>query len=330
MSKILFLVATLFSVQLWAAQYIGNGGGILKSENGYISIGSSGKSVAGKLWKSPTGLNLAKQAIANIFKDSYNQSVLLMALSDESKRKYYSMDFSLLPEREIERLKEHYARVINAPKEQIVIAALTFPHTKETYLANEFNQLNEIEQAALLFHEALWLLNPYGEYREVIRLEVAFQNILEGQDGSDYMEFINAVSSYIKRADVALREALLRMQGVSYDRFVSQNYTQCLRRPVEEYYQKLLITRHCSELLKSEYFLAAEWQTPLAMVVKYFYSKSWGFVVHSARRKVLFADLQKCTVSSAVWSGRTAVTLYGTCAGSSQQHRMLDITLSSF
>jgi hypothetical protein len=64
---------------------------------------------------------------------------------------------------------------------QIRISALTPPgSTKTSLLPSFFSLKSEAEQAAILFHEALWVLQKDASYDDVMAAENAVQNYIEG------------------------------------------------------------------------------------------------------------------------------------------------------
>ena len=108
---------------------------------------------------------------------------LISAILPIGDRKYFAIsDQDLSPEKR-QQLIDAYAATMNGqvPKNELVVYAVTAENA--TYLLPEFYRLKETEQAAILFHEAEWILNPKLTYGNVIDGEMKFQAYVENAHG---------------------------------------------------------------------------------------------------------------------------------------------------
>jgi hypothetical protein len=103
----------------------------------------------------------------------------------------------------------------------VVLFAVTDPTSKTTALFPEFFKLTETEQAAVLFHETMWVLGNSFNYQEVLYLEGAAQAYFENPlNGEAFYNFFYKFSSIL---DMSLKNFLVAT--LQFDR---QNSTTSL------------------------------------------------------------------------------------------------------
>ncbi|QLY24480.1 hypothetical protein [Bdellovibrio sp. KM01] len=176
--KILIGVCVLFfSVNIFAAKEVQNGGGGTSQDGSYQTFGSARISVD----KDPLsfyavpGLSLLTNRILRMPLPENVKGDLLAAITPSLARNYHQISSDKFDPEARANLVSIYAKLLNISPENVVIFAVTEPKTKKTMLLPEFFRLNEIEQAAILFHEALWLVNPRATYEQIINIEQAAQ-----------------------------------------------------------------------------------------------------------------------------------------------------------
>ncbi|QDK46306.1 hypothetical protein DOM22_14600 [Bdellovibrio sp. ZAP7] len=176
--KILIGVCVLlFSVNIFAAKEVQNGGGGTSQDGSYQTFGSARISVD----KDPLGfyavpgLSLLTDRILRMPLPENVKGELLAAITPSLARNYHQISSDKFDPDARRNLVAIYAKLLNVSSDNVVIFAVTEPKTKKTMLLPEFFRLNEIEQAAILFHEALWLVNPSATYEQIIDIEQAAQ-----------------------------------------------------------------------------------------------------------------------------------------------------------
>lgn len=164
---------------------VGNGGGGVKKNGVYKTFYSAGVYVSEELDEVPGG-ELFTSTILSLIGEGSSTNTLLAAGLPFGNRKFYKISESQMDDTTMGRLIEEYARIVQQPAEGLTIFAITDIEKKSTYLLPSFFKLNEVEQAAILFHEAYWILNTNADYSEVIAAEMAFQKYVEAQVSGKY------------------------------------------------------------------------------------------------------------------------------------------------
>lgn len=176
MKKLVLMFVLLLSFSTLAGPRVtGNGGGGIHKNGIYKTFYSSGVLINPNEETDIPGMTLLTNTIVSV---TSNEKIFPSYIPS-SARKYYNIIESDVNKENIDRLLAEYKRAVKQPQENLAIFAITEIETKTTFLLPSFYQLTEIEQAAILFHEAYWIMKPSASYEEVIAAEVAFQNFLE-------------------------------------------------------------------------------------------------------------------------------------------------------
>lgn len=185
--KILVIFMLMLSTQAFAGpRNVGNGGGGLVRDGVYMTFGSARVQLNPDPMREIAGLDLAVKTARELKISANHIDQLLRALLPLGKRKYFNVVKEKFDEKTYLSLKEEYSKLTKMPPESITIFAITNPETRETFLLPEFFGLKTLEQAAILFHEAYWVIKPEATYEEVVRGEIAFQKYIEARSANRY------------------------------------------------------------------------------------------------------------------------------------------------
>ncbi len=160
----------------------GNGGGGVIQDGQYMTFHSAGIYVdpVAKGLESSAALN---QLVRHISSSQYltisARTRLLTVILPAQSRNYYDVRSDKFSKTVKDRLAAEYEKATSAPSDKIVLYAVTDTNSRNTYLLPDFYRLSLTGQMAILFHEAMWLLNPRASYSDIIRAEVTFQAHLE-------------------------------------------------------------------------------------------------------------------------------------------------------
>ena len=179
------LIMTLTGAIAIAASETGKGGGGINRNGKVLSFGSA-KTVQ-VLPLDPReipGLSEVQNGILDLTISEVQKARLVESVKPDSIRKYFKIS-NISAVKKAELIAE-YQKAVVVNSSTIVILAVTDPIAKETYLLPEFFALNDsVSQAAILFHEGLWIVNAFRDqrrkalsYAEVIDLEMAFEKNL--------------------------------------------------------------------------------------------------------------------------------------------------------
>lgn len=169
--------------------HAGNGGGGIKRYGKYLTFGSAKielKRSALELNDIP-GLNLLLDTVGKMGLTVSAKGELKRAFYPISERRYFNLPSEeLSPEKRTELLNE-YKKILqdDVPLENLVLYAITVG--SETYILPEFYELtDDIQRAAILFHEGLWVLNPDLKYAFIVDAEMVFEEyVRENKSGYD-------------------------------------------------------------------------------------------------------------------------------------------------
>ncbi len=141
---------------------------------------------------------------------AHSKTKLLQAIIPTPARQYFKVDESRFDATTRARLLDEYARLVNRDRGDLNLFAITDTVTRRTYLLPSFYALkNPLEQMAILFHEAYWILNPKLDYKTVVDAEMAFQAVLEKpKDTLRLLEFMKYFSTAADRMKVAVSSDL--------------------------------------------------------------------------------------------------------------------------
>ncbi len=166
----------------------GNGGGGIYRDGRYLTFGSAKVELGDVKISNTPGLSLLLEAIHSMPLSDKDRGTLVLAAEPMGKRKFFQAKSGSIPAKDIQELQKIYADIAYgvAPADTIRIFAVTQGH--ETFLLPEFFALEPIQQAAILFHEMLWVINPALSYRDVINAEMRFESYLkrDAERGFDF------------------------------------------------------------------------------------------------------------------------------------------------
>lgn len=176
---LLLLILSLSTPLMAGPRVVGNGGGGIKENGVYKTFYSAGLYVNPEAEADIPGAELYTQTVLSLAGEGASTSQLLSSALPLGDRKFYKILEDKMDKTVMDRLLEEYARVVKQPTADLTIFAITDIGSKITYLLPSFYKLSETEQAAILFHEAYWILNPQADYAEVVAAESSFQQFVE-------------------------------------------------------------------------------------------------------------------------------------------------------
>lgn len=121
---------------------------------------------------------------------------LLRATLPSGVREYHIVPAEALSPEVRKSIVAEYAKIFHCPESDVALFAVTDPLRNTTALFPEFFKLTETEQAAILFHESLWVSGKILTYQEVLDLEAAAQAYFETpQDEDAFYNFHYKISN---------------------------------------------------------------------------------------------------------------------------------------
>lgn len=210
MRNLLFLGLLLFNLSVFGGTERGNGGGGLQTNGVYRTFYSAGVYVNPMPETEIPGAYLFSQTIKSLSGENNGKSLLLMNALPFGDRKFYRIMENSVDDHLMARLIKIYSDLVNQPSNAITLFAITDTEKKATYLLPSYFQLKESEQAAILFHESLWILNPKLEYSTIISAEMAFQKFVEFQSiGKFDLALPVFLSQFFKDKSISLKSAFI-------------------------------------------------------------------------------------------------------------------------
>lgn len=212
MKSFISVCVLLFSVNIFAAKEVQNGGGGTTQDGSYQTWGSARISVD----KDPLGfyavpgLSLLTDRLLRMPLPENVKGELLAAITPSLARNYHQISSDKFDPSAHANLVSIYAKLLNVSPENVVIFAVTEPKTKKTMLLPEFFRLTEIEQAAILFHEALWLVNSKATYEQIINIEQVTQAYLqEPTNRTHLLRVLYALGVFVNQPMLPLVPAMI-------------------------------------------------------------------------------------------------------------------------
>ncbi len=188
MKSLICIFVLLFSINIFAAKEVQNGGGGTSQDGTYQTFGSARISVDKEPLKflAVPGLSLLVDRILRMPIPDNVKGDLLASITPSFARTYHQITSQKFDPETRANLIEIYAKLLNVPPAKVVIFAVTEPRAKKTMLLPEFFRLSEVEQAAVLFHEALWIVNPKATYEQIVNIEQVAQDYFQGPNSKSY------------------------------------------------------------------------------------------------------------------------------------------------
>lgn len=213
----IFILTTLLCFQFASAasptsiRDLGNGAGGLKKKGHVSTFYSSEQALAKKtplkLTEVPGLAFLVQQLDSLQIQLNFTTQFKAMALPT-STRKYYRVEEGEISAKEYKAMVQEYAKLMNLPPEHLTIFAFTNKQTGNTILMPEFFKLGKVtEQAAILFHESLWMAPQAWnlDYRKVVNAEKVAQAFFENPDSTDAVgDFYIEIADITQRSDLPM------------------------------------------------------------------------------------------------------------------------------
>jgi hypothetical protein len=202
-----------------AIQDIGNGGGGVLIDGEHLTFYSASIPLEKATLDRDQipGMNLLLQNISSLSLSPSLKTQLNLWVLPTAQRRYFKGDDTQITAKQRRDLVRVYARLMHIPENKVALFALTNPDTKETVLLPDFFELKSpTAQAAVLFHESLWLSSTGPvNYASVVAGEQTAQAYFENaQDGKKYYAFYNMLAGFLKDPSLPLRAAFYFDQGL--------------------------------------------------------------------------------------------------------------------
>lgn len=221
--------------------HAGNGGGGVQRDGRYMTFYTAGLYVepqANTKVEIPSLDDLMKFVSSMSFISEYSKTPILNAILPSNQHEYYTVDSKLFDQATISRLKAEFKRVTGQPVRDIALYALTDTEKRQTFLLPAYFSLSSKDQAAILFHEAYWLLHPRTTYNEVVSAEMAFEAVLDQSNNQarivDLMSYISSPGdryTYAVNTDVAsgaLGELVNEKGQIPLQTLLGDQFLRCL------------------------------------------------------------------------------------------------------
>lgn len=192
---ILIFVMSMVGFNAFAFREVRNGGGGVKIDGRYLTFQSAKIPVTARAEKAMDipGLQYLINKISTFPCDETMQGNLILNIWATSTRKYYRVPNSAVDPIERAKIIAEYSDLMNIPKENVALFAITSPSARATLLLPEFYELTEKEQAAILLHESMWIWKPNSTYRAVVSVEQTAQAYFETNSPENFYNFAYAI-----------------------------------------------------------------------------------------------------------------------------------------
>lgn len=213
--KSLFLVLFFMTISSlgFASREVQNGGGGWVSNDQYMTFYSAKIPVRRQSisYEKIPGLSFLLNKVNGLVISPSDKARLTKLFLTIGKRKYYSVDEGKFDKEFRQELIEKYSKLMGIPADNVTLFAVTDRSSWETFLLPEFYKLKEVEQAAILFHESLWLLREELTYSEVVWTETVAQAYFqEPQSAERFYDFHLQLSTLLGDIRSVLYGALVR------------------------------------------------------------------------------------------------------------------------
>lgn len=189
MKSLILVVLMLGTLSAHAyREVVGGGGGTFDPNGRYTTFFSANMPVKIEALraKDVPAMYYLIQRITLLEISGAHKSLMLKQIVPSSGRNYFKIDEDKLSPEIKEKILAQYSELMKVPVEKVVIYGITDPETKDTFLMPAFFELTETQQAAVLFHESLWILNPSFKYDQVVAAEQSIQAFFEYPASNDY------------------------------------------------------------------------------------------------------------------------------------------------
>ncbi len=233
MIKVLIALTVLpiFAFADFAGNSAGGGGAGITRKGQYITFGSAGLrlKLGGALRRDQLpALEKLVEALTSPLVSSITMVKVIDAIMPSSSRKYFPIEDAQLDEAKRAELMKVYQQMTNAQYDPNDVVLFGITVGNETYLLPKFFKIRSIEkplevaeaeEAAVLFHESLWVLNP----KWALTPELYYEKVVEGemliqahiQNKNVNKKFDLPLFSYI--ADVTGKPMSVAIAALKYD-----------------------------------------------------------------------------------------------------------------
>lgn len=158
------------------------------------------------------------------------------ALMRSKKRHFYKVKPESFTPEIRSRLIEEYGRITGAQKQEIALFAITDTNKGNTYVFPEYYSLSPVEQWAILFHEAYWIVNPDASYEQVVEAEISFQAYLENKKSAErllrWIETVGTSGDVLKASiehdlNNKTMKGLVSNESILFHKLVGKKWYQC-------------------------------------------------------------------------------------------------------
>lgn len=196
----LLVLMLLQTIHASAIQEVHGGGGGVDAAGHYMTFYSAQIPILNKPLEEDEipGLTLLIDTIFDLTLPETQKDKILKSISPDSHT-YFKVDETKIPDDEKAQILDQYAQLMGVSKTDLTLFAVSTPDSNTTILFDSFFKLKQSEQAAILFHEAMWLLLPKDglNYTNIISIEMRTQAYLENpQDADAYYSFYNQLGQF--------------------------------------------------------------------------------------------------------------------------------------
>lgn len=223
-STLLILMLSLISQAYAAEGQSGNGGGGISRNGRYMTFYSAGFYTEPAESTSEEVPQL-QELVSFFYTTPYMNAITRVAyaskLMPSSARSYYKVQANSFTPEIRARLIAEYSRVMNVDTKELALFAITDTTSQTTYLFPEFFSLTPVEQKAILFHEAYWLIQPRSDYSHVVQAEMSFQAYLQNPASPDRL--LNWLRNSGTSGDVMKASLQTDLQTKAMDGLIKRN-----------------------------------------------------------------------------------------------------------
>ena len=186
-----------------------NGGGGVKVNGVYKTFYSAGLVIKSEPETNVPGSKLLLKTINSLVPNGSDSTLLISSALPIGRRAFYRVLEDQMDKKVMEKLIEEYTKVTSQPADLLTLFAITDTTEEITYLLPSFYKLSEVEQAAVLFHEAYWIMKPDANYIDVVSAEMDFQEYVQKtQDGGFSLKLPRLLEKLTNMDEIAIVAAL--------------------------------------------------------------------------------------------------------------------------
>jgi len=299
MTKFMTILSLVLSLSpfSWGAREVQNGGGGWVSKDQYMTFYSARLPVipTSLALSEVPGLNLLLENISALSISASYKSKILALVFPLGERAYYRVDNSRFDASILKDLRAKYSLMMKIPEDNVALFAITDSRLQTTFLLPEFFHLKPAEQAAILFHESLWLLDFDLDYQRVISAEQAAQAFFENkQNAHNIQNFYTQLSQLLGDSRILLVPSLQKdiqsgalPEKIKVQDLLGDSYLQCLLDPLQGAVDIVYRARNCARgLLSHLIVLTAKYPSSIFIPALAHYFQGGGVLTIPERRSL--------------------------------------------